>query len=359
MADILVFGASGYTGRLTAHALHEAGASFALAGRNRDRLTALAAELGEPEVRIADAGDVDSLVTALSGCKVLVTTVGPFGRLGAAAVQAALRTGTHYVDSTGEGPFIGKLIEEHDADARAAGIAMCPAMGFDEVPGDVACALAAEGMTSPDIVVTYAVGRSASAGTIRSVVGLIAERGPWIEDGAKVEVGAGERERWAPMPAPLGPKSSRSFPLALARLAPRHLSPANFQTFVVTGRIEGTAMRLGVGALRVLPRGPIEKLVLTASRLLPEGPDEEARSSGGWTILVEARSGATWRNVAISGIDVYGLTARTLTAAAMYLATDPAVEPGVLSPVQALGVDRLRRCLQDHGAAIDVYAPTQ
>ena len=103
MPDIRLFGATGYTGRLTALALARRSASFAISGRSRAKLDAVARECGDPEVRLASVGDTGSLVSALDGTKVLLTCVGPFERLGHTAVEAALEAKVHYIDSTGEG----------------------------------------------------------------------------------------------------------------------------------------------------------------------------------------------------------------------------------------------------------------
>src|SRR5680860_1236510 len=110
MPEVLLFGATGYTGRLVADALFRRGASFSIAGRNRDELARVASSCGGVEVRVADVEDVGSLVAALRGCRVLVTTVGPFSQLGEAAVEAALRAGVHYVDSCGESLFIDSCL---------------------------------------------------------------------------------------------------------------------------------------------------------------------------------------------------------------------------------------------------------
>src|SRR5438874_2542384 len=122
MPDILLFGATGYTGKLTAHALTRRGASFVIAGRDRSKLDALAAETGATDVRLARVGDVDGLTGALRDVRVMITCVGPFTRYGETAVEAALRARVHYLDSTGEGTFVQELIERRDAPAKAAGI---------------------------------------------------------------------------------------------------------------------------------------------------------------------------------------------------------------------------------------------
>jgi short subunit dehydrogenase-like uncharacterized protein len=360
MPDVLLFGATGYTGRLTAHALAQRGADFAIAGRNQAKLEALAEAVGAPEVRFAEVGDVSTLTDALHDVKVLVTCVGPFVELGWAAVEAAVRARVHYVDSTGEGLFVQELIERFDAPARAAGVALAPAMAFDEIPADVAATMAAEGLDQPDVVVTYALPSHASLGTVRSSLGIMASRGPWIEDGRRVMVGAGERRRWAPMPPPLGPQHAVSFPFALGHLAPLHLPMRSLKLFTTTGSARRIALRAGVPVARALGRAPagrraMERLAGLLKR--NEGPGHRQRARSRWTILAEARSGRDWANVALTGTDPYGLSAGLLASSALELAAPGYGRAGVVAPVQAVGLEWLEKQLTDNGVRITTYRP--
>src|SRR5919106_4344440 len=130
MPDVLLFGATGTTGRLVAHALERKDLSIALAGRDEAKLRALAAEVGGRPIHVADASSPPALVSALDGCRVLLSCVGPFTLFGETAVRAALEAGVHYLDSCGEGAFIRRLIEEFDDPARERGVALAPAMGL-------------------------------------------------------------------------------------------------------------------------------------------------------------------------------------------------------------------------------------
>lgn len=356
MPDILLFGATGYTGRLTAHALARRGARFAIVGRDRQKLERLAEETGGPEVRVASVGDVDALVGALEDVKVLITCVGPFMELGQTAVEAALRARVHYVDSTGESPFIEELIARRDRSAKEAGIAMAPAMGFDEVPADSAATLATEAMEEAELVLTYALPSTGSRGTLRSVVGIATGEGNWIQSGRVRRIKPGEETRWSPMPAPLGPKAAVSFPLAEGHLAPLHLSLRTFETYVTTDPLRRYLMKLGIPLLRLATSAPAPKNLIGAIvSKLPEGPDERQREAGRWTILAEARSGHVWRNVVISGRDVYGLTAEFLTTGALAMTAPDFRLSGVVSPVQAVGIDTWQKELAAHDVKIDIY----
>jgi short subunit dehydrogenase-like uncharacterized protein len=353
MPDVLLFGATGYTGRLTAHSLARRGASFVVAGRDAVKLERLQSETGAADVRVAAVGDVDALVHALRDVRVMITCVGPFMQLGETAVRAALEAGVHYVDSTGEGPFIRSLIDDRHHDAVRAGIAMAPAMGFDEVPGDVVATMAASGIRDAELVLTYAVPPVPSAGTLRSMLDIVASPGNWILNGRAHAVRTGEEDRWAPMPPPLGPRRGTAFPLAIGHLAPLHLELTTFKTFVTVGAAERVGLKAFAPALRAalaVPggRSVIERLIARAS----EGPDETARASSKFTILGEAMGPDGWKNVALTGRDHYGLTAELLAAGALRMAEDGYDSTGVLSPVQAVGLELLQTELEKQGCEL-------
>ncbi|HET7482195.1 MAG TPA: saccharopine dehydrogenase NADP-binding domain-containing protein [Actinomycetota bacterium] len=357
MPDIVLFGATGYTGRLTAQALARRGADFAIAGRNKAKLYALADEVGGPEVRVAAAGDVDALSAALEGARAMITTVGPFENLGETAVQAALRTGTNYIDSTGEGSFVDRLLAR-DQEARDSGICMAPCMGFDEVPGDVAATLATEEMSAADLVLTYAIPTTASTGTLRTVLAIMTKPGPWIENGRRVLIEPGGPTRWAPMPQPLGPKPSMGVPLAIGRLAPEHLDLAGLRIYATAGTLQRYGLRYALPLFaRALETSWGTWALEKGLGFLPEGPDENARSEGRWTILAEASDGKEWRNVSLIGTDVYGLTAECLTSAAIKMSEDGFSNPGVHAPVGAVGLETLQKTLIDFGVSIETYEP--
>ena len=354
MPDVLLFGATGYTGTLTARALARREVDFAIAGRDRAKLERLARDTGDPEIRVASVGDVDALVGALDGVKAMITCVGPFLRLGETAVEAALEAKCHYIDSTGEGPFIERLVREHDTRAREAGIAMAPALGFDEVPADVTATLAAEDLDRPDVVLTYAVPSAPSRGTAKSVIDIITSPGPWIVDGKRVDITPGQYTRWSPMPSPLGPRYAISFPLAEGHLAPLHLDVHGLRLFVTVGRAQAAALKTMPVVNTVLSLPGVRRGLESVIERAISGPEGKARESR-WTILGEARAGDRRRNVVLAGQDVYGLTAEMLSAAAVRVIEPDFNETGVISPVQAVGIERLQKELIEQGVSIETY----
>ena len=355
MPEVVLFGATGYTGRLTAQALAARGVEFKIVGRNRAKLEQLGRATGNPEIAVAEVGDVDALARAVDDARVLVTCVGPFVELGDTAVEAALRAGCHYIDSTGEQEFIARLVERYGDRARSAGIALAPALGFDEVPADVAITIACEGMREPDSVVTYAVPSTGSVGTIKSGFGILMTEGSRVEGGRFTTMRAGDKTRWAPMPPPLGVRLSTAFPFAIARLAPLHIDFNSFETFATVGRPQYFALKLGRAPLRaVFGNAWARRLADEVMGRLPEGPGAAARLKP-WTVLVEARSGQRWRNVVVMGRDVYGASAALLAAGAEALLREDFDETGVVSPVQAVGLDRLEKEMIELSVTIETY----
>src|SRR5829696_5994092 len=175
---IVVFGATGYTGRLVAERLAGAGERPVLAGRSHERLAELAGRLGGLETAHGDVFRANSVSALVGAGDVLVSTVGPFARWGEPAVRAAVDGPASYLDSTGEPQFIRRVFEHHGPRARRAGVPLMTAMGFDFVPGALAGALALRegGADAVRVDVGYyslgAGAGAASKGTRRSMVGI-------------------------------------------------------------------------------------------------------------------------------------------------------------------------------------------
>src|SRR3954467_6890515 len=172
---IVLFGATGYTGRLTAEAFARRGVKPVLAARNAQALESLSADLGEGfETAVADVARPESVRALVERGDVLLSTVGPFVRYGEPALRAAVDAGAHYLDSTGEGPFIRRVFEEFGPQAERSGCALLTAMAFDWVPGNLAGGLAlaeaGEAATRLDVAYFMRGGADASGGG-RAAVG--------------------------------------------------------------------------------------------------------------------------------------------------------------------------------------------
>ncbi|HWL85518.1 MAG TPA: saccharopine dehydrogenase NADP-binding domain-containing protein, partial [Polyangiaceae bacterium] len=145
--DLVVFGATGFTGKLVAEYLarnHRGALRWAIAGRDPQKLAALKAELAridpglaELETLLADSADRASLDALARATRVLVTTVGPYMKYGRELASACAEQGTHYADLTGEVPFVRESIERNDARARSTGARIVHSSGFDSIPSDL------------------------------------------------------------------------------------------------------------------------------------------------------------------------------------------------------------------------------
>jgi short subunit dehydrogenase-like uncharacterized protein len=133
--DIVMFGATGFTGRLVAEYLKSRSpARWAIAGRNKDKLEALG--FGVP-ILIADAHDRASLDEVARRTKVVCTTVGPYSKYGSDLVGACATAGTHYCDLTGEVHWMREMIDTHHGHAKQTGARIVHTCGFDSIPSDL------------------------------------------------------------------------------------------------------------------------------------------------------------------------------------------------------------------------------
>ena len=144
--DIVIYGATGYTGRLVAeHFLREYGdkpdaPTWAMAGRNPDKLAEVKREIGAPDSTptiVADAADTVSLDLMCEQAKVVITTVGPYQLYGEPLLAACAKSGTHYADLCGEPAWMRQMIDKYEADAKASGARISFSSGFDSIPFDL------------------------------------------------------------------------------------------------------------------------------------------------------------------------------------------------------------------------------
>jgi short subunit dehydrogenase-like uncharacterized protein len=147
--DLVVFGATGYTGRLVCEHLRDRGRSsrWAIAGRDLAKLASVHRELGlgdDVDLVVADTGDQSSIDAMVADSRVLCTTVGPYQWYGSGVVAACAAHGTDYVDLAGETPWMGRMIEAHHGAAVESGARIVFAGGFDSVPSDLGVLLLQE-----------------------------------------------------------------------------------------------------------------------------------------------------------------------------------------------------------------------
>jgi short subunit dehydrogenase-like uncharacterized protein len=352
---VVLFGATGYTGRLVAEALLRRGRVPVLAGRNPERLDALAAELS-PDVRldtaVGDATHGSEVAALLRPGDVLVSTVGPFQRLGWAAVEAVTKVGATYFDSTGEPPFLSRVFTELHERAVDSGARLVPAFGYDFVPGNLAAALALReaGAAATRVDVGYFVrGSGVSGGTLASVAGVFTEPGSALRNGALVQERPASRVRAFTLRgrAASGISVGGTEHLTLPRTYPGLLDVDVFLGW--TGPLsralqagsavgQGVARLPGVGDMVRSAGGALLGRVLPGST---GGPDTAARAAAGSVAVAEAydSAGHLLARVDLQGPGPYDLTAELLAWAAVHAQTLRG--SGVLGPVDGFGLETL------------------
>jgi short subunit dehydrogenase-like uncharacterized protein len=354
-ARIVLFGATGYTGGRTAEAMAARGLQPVLAGRDPARLAALAERLGELDTARADVTDARSVGALVGPGDVLVSTVGPFTQLGAAAVSAAIAAGAIYVDSTGEPPFVRRVYEQYGPVAERAGGALLTAFGSDYVPGVLAGALAlraaGEGADRVDVghfVTGGGKGQPFSRGTIRSVAGLALEPLYSWRDGELRTEPAGARMRTfdvagRPLPAvTIG--AGEQF--ALPRLAPALRTVDVYLGWFgpATGAVHaGSRVAPAVARVPGVRRAVTGLAGLVAGRA-SAAPAAAALARAQTHVVAEVfdAAGVLLARTRLSGPDAYTATAGLLSWAAGRAAEHGVRGTGALDAVTAFGLDELQ-----------------
>ena len=372
--DIVLFGATGFTGALTAEYLARNAPEdcrWALAGRSRAKLESLRARLAEIEPSLADLpllhADVtepESLAAVAESARVVITTVGPYIEYGEPLVAACAEAGTDYVDLTGEPEFVDRMYVAHHERAKQTGARIVHACGLDSIPHDLGAWFTVQQL--PEGVPLrvrgmFRAGGRLSGGTFASAMTAFS-RGPQLKQavaarrkveprpvGRKVRVTARPPHRDAdsgmwlvPLPTidPLVVKRSAA---ALDRYGPdfeyAHYAAVKRLPVVVGGIA-------GVGALVAAAQVPPLRRFLLSRVPQGEGPSQEVRAKSWFTMRFAGEGGGRHVVTEVSGGDPgYGETAKMLAESALCLAFDdnPSVAGNVTTAVAMAEnlVDRL------------------
>lgn len=378
--DIVLFGATGFTGGLTADylAAHAPeGMRWALAGRSpdrlaavRDRLTASSPACADLELITADIADADTLASVAARAKVVISTVGPYLTYGEPMVAACARAGTDYVDLTGEPEFVDRMWLAHHEEARASGARLVHACGFDSVPHDLGALFTVQQLDPGHPITVRGVVRSRagfSGGTFHSAMTAMSRATQMKQTSAR---------RRAAEPRPEG-RSSRSvggkphkdpllgyWLLPLPTIDPVIVArsgaalPAYGPRFRYSHWAGTKTMRYAAGGAAAVGVLGIAARIKPARDLLlqrvpaGEGPDEQRRKKSWFTVhFVGEQTIDGQRRVVrtkVSGGDPgYTETAKMLAESALCLAFDdnPSTA-GQVTTAQAMGenlLDRLQR----------------
>ena len=400
--DVVIYGATGFTGRQCARYLDRRGGDlrWAIAGRSPEKLSDLRDTLdGAPSILVADSGDAPSVQAMASQTRVLISTAGPFALYGGPVVAACARRGTDYVDITGEAPFVRRSIDAHHAEAAAGGTRIVPCCGFDSVPSDMGAWLIAEhlraaGRSCRLVRAGFQISNAGlNGGTAASALNLLEDpegaasladpfylnppgaegfAGQWTRDpgGPWFDPTLG---RWtAPFfMAPINTRIVRRSAALYAALGRGYGPRFEYRERLITGgaspRLSAAATGLGLWAAQRL--GRLAPLRALAGRLAPapgEGPAERA--------MDQAITRCRYAGLDDGGREVLGelsfrgdagnrFTVTALCEAALTLALSPrealpggADFGGVLTPAAGLGAPYLER-LRAAGVRLELSPP--
>ncbi|MEX1141920.1 MAG: saccharopine dehydrogenase NADP-binding domain-containing protein [Thermoleophilaceae bacterium] len=392
--DVVVFGATGFVGRLTAEHLAAAAppeARIGLAGRSRERLEEVRSSLGERAAEWplvpADSNDPASLRELAERTRVVATTVGPYRAYGLPLVEACAAAGTHYADLTGEVLFMREAIDRFDALAEESGARIVNSCGFDSIPSDLGVLMLHEaaqadgaGELERTTAVVMALRGGLSGGTFASLKSQLDE----VKADSKLRRTMFDPYALSPDRASepkLGtegdlvhPKRDQDLgiwvaPFVMASFNTRVVRRSNaiqdwaygrrfdYHEVMSTGTgplapVKAAGIATGLGAfLAGLSLPPTRKLL---DRILPdpgEGPSEKTRRNGYFAIDFHTRTSDGRRykaRVAAQGDPGYAATAVMLGESALCLALDEERLPpaaGILTPATGMGAaltDRLR-----------------
>lgn len=326
----LLYGATGYTGALTARTALQRGLKPILAGRNPAKLAALAGELDLPW-RAFPLEDQNALDQALRAVPMVLHCAGPYSQTYKPMVDACLRTGTHYLDITGE-MLEHVALAERDAEAQATGVMLLPSVGFDVVPSDcLALHLKQRLPSATHLALAFQSAGGWSRGTARSAIDTVDRPGMIRQNGALTPVPAAWKTRAIDFGA--GPAACVTIPWGDVATAYRSTGIPNIETYIAlpaTGRLALRAARLLGGAFG-------KRVLMRLVQLLPEGPSAAQRATGHSQLWGEVTDDAGRQAISLLRTP----HAYTLTAVAALLAVERvlagAVHPGYQTPARAYG----------------------
>lgn len=371
--DLVIFGATGFTGGLTADYLAAhlpADARWALAGRNqakleavRDRLAAINPAAAQLPLLLADTGDPDSLRAVAESARVVIATVGPYLEHGEPLVAACAAAGTDYLDLTGEPEFIDRMYLNHHARALQTGARLVHACGFDSIPHDLGAfftvahlpdgvPLRVRGVVRADMMISGGTLHSALAQMSRlrqmRQVEVARKKAEPRTDGRRTRARVGVPRRDAELGVWLLPLPTVDPQIVQRSAAARADYGPDFTYTHYAGLQRATTLAAalaGVGAFVAAAQVPRLRRVL--GRRIPqgEGPSETRRASSWFTVDFIGEGGGKQVHTQVRGGDPgYGETAKMLAESAMCLAFDANPQTsGQLTTVAAMGENLLRR----------------
>ena len=375
--DLVIYGATGFTGALVAEYLHQtqSGLSWAIAGRSQSKLDLLKDRINAPDLEtiVADSESPDDMRRLVTSTRVVISTVGPYARFGTPLVEACAAEGTHYCDLTGEPQWMASIFERVSPLAEETGARLIHCCGFDSIPSDLGVFVAQQSMMNKHgLFATNVSGRmgkskgAVSGGTVASML-LAVEQAVSDPIARKVL-----NDPYGLYPSELSPGSdgpdqrgvrwddhfeSWTGPFVMAAINSKVVRRSNAlaslvygadfsydESLLVDNRRSGLLMAGGMSiGMTALAIPPLRRLI---SKRLPqpgEGPSVSERENGFFEFFVHAHHPTdSEKDVRISVKGKrdpgYGATSRMLAQAGLSLAFDDLdVEGGIWTPASALG----------------------
>jgi short subunit dehydrogenase-like uncharacterized protein len=346
----LLYGANGYTGELIAREAVARGMRPVLAGRSKDRIVALAEELGCPHA-VFSVDDDTSMVNAMAGASAVLNCAGPFSSTAAPIMQACLASHIHYLDITGE-IEVFELARRADEKAQRSGIVLCPGVGFDVVPTDcLAAQLKAALPDATHLVLGFDAVGSPSAGTAKTAVEGLKLGGRVRRDGRLVEVPLahatrridfGEGERLGVL-IPWGDVSTAYFSTGIP----------NIEVFMGASPQAVQQMKRANSLRSILSPRPVQALLKYFIGRRVRGPDRTQRETNPTFVWGEVRNAAgTTRTGRVRTANGYAVTVQAALGILTRLISEP-VDSGYVTPSLLMGADYVNRLPGSSNTRID------
>jgi short subunit dehydrogenase-like uncharacterized protein len=347
--QMLIYGATGYTGELVARTAVGQGLRPLLGGRNAAGLAPLAGELGL-ESRVFGLDDAAAVERGLAGVAVVINCAGPFARTSRPLIEACLRTGCHYLDLAGEVPEF-EAARAVAAQARvaggtaaggtaASGAMVMPGVGFGVVPTDcLAAHLAARLPSATHLTLAFQTAGGVSRGTLLTVLKDVATAGVVRRGGVLLRTMPAAARRLIDFGA--GPVQTVLNPWRGDLSSAFHTTGiANIETYSAFPGALQWLMRSSRWIGWLVNSGPVQRLLARLGRGAPAGPSAAERAAGWTRVWGEARDSRSGQQVTarLSGPEAYDFTALTALAVARR-ALAGEVRPGFQTPAGVYGPD--------------------
>jgi short subunit dehydrogenase-like uncharacterized protein len=328
----MIYGATGYTGRLVTELAVTSGLRPILAGRS-EAVESVAAHHGLPS-RVVDLRDPTTLREAVADCRVVAHCAGPFSATSGSMIDACLAAGADYVDITGE-IDVFEAARRRDAEARAQGVVLCPGVGFDVIPTDCLAATLAEALPgATHLALGFETAGGMSAGTAKTTIeGL--PRGGRVRRGGRLEtVPLGSLTRTIDFGR--GPKHAVAIPWGDVATAFASTGIPNIEVYVPIPWAVAVSLRAYHPVRRFVGAPAVQRwLQALVGRI--EGPTREARAASPTWVWGEARDGVGRVAVArLRTANVYDVTAAGVLLAVQHL-LDRKGPGGFFTPSRLIG----------------------